>query len=64
MRDQRPLTHGETELARTMFGDSIELGRVRSDGHGHLAIGLGGKTDLAIHGHSSEAHHNLRTIRG
>ena len=29
MRDQRPLTPGETELARTMFGDSIALGRVR-----------------------------------
>ena len=29
MRDQRPLTPGETELAQTMFGDSIELGRVR-----------------------------------
>lgn len=29
MNNARPLTDGEVELARTMFGDSIDYGRVR-----------------------------------
>lgn len=29
MKDARPLTDGEVELARSMFGDSVDYGRVR-----------------------------------
>jgi hypothetical protein len=29
MKGARPLTHGEIELARSMFGDAIDYGRVR-----------------------------------
>ena len=29
MTDRRPLTQGETDLARSMFGDSIDYARVR-----------------------------------